>query len=686
MPTQRIALKMKNSTHSAPATMAKPHASLARRVAVAGGLSLAVLIGLTSLGLSYQATGAERDRAAMLAASEAGSVARMADAFDNSARLMVERFYNTFAGDFKGSFSLQADAADLLFEGSKLAGDFEAVDRFSRNTGGAATVFMRKGDDFLRITTSLKKENGERAVGTTLGKAHPAYAKMMEGQPYVGKAVLFGRPFMNHYQPIKDASGAVIGILFVGFDTSEFQRSLEQMAQGVKLFETGGVYLVDPTGAKGKPMFRAHPTQTGKPVAEFDPAAADFLTELFRKSEGLAANTPANANAPAPAPAKAPVKAPALLNKANDDAWVVAKHSEATGLWVVAEVSDRQALREHWLAQRNLWLTLGLVSLSLALGLLCLLRRWVGAPLTALNAAVARFAAGNLSVPVRAQRHDDLGALAGNVELMRQQLAQTIASVRMATDGISTASSQVAAGSQDLSSRTESGASSLQQIASSVEQLTGAVAQTAEAARSATALAVNANQAANQGGEEMQQVLVTMDDISAASRKIVDVIGTIDAIAFQTNILALNAAVEAARAGEQGRGFAVVAKEVRSLSQHCAEAAREIKGLIGTSVDRVDAGLKQVQAAGRSMNEIVSSIGRVNAVVLEINAATSEQRAGIGQVNTAITHLDASTQQNAALVEESAAAAESLQSQAQHLAEMVSEFRLVGRPSAVPAL
>ncbi len=639
----------------------KPHASLARRVALAGGLGVATMIGLTSLGLSLQATGVERERAAQLAASEASAVARMADSFDSSARLMVDRFYNTFATDFKGSFSLLSlndGGAELLFEGQKLAGNFEAVDRFSRNTGGAATLFMRKGDDFLRISTSLKKENGERAVGTLLGTSHPAYRKMMDGQPFVGKAVLFGKPFMNHYQPIKDASGAVIGILFVGFDTSEFQQSLSKLSEEVKLFGTGGVYLVDPTGAKGRPLFKGHPTQSGKPVAEVDAAAETFMTELFKKPEGVMS------------------PAPALLNKANDDAWVVARRSEATGLWVVAEVSDRQALRQHWAEQRKLWLTLGLVSLGLALGLWLLLRRWVEAPLALLNAAVTRVAGGDLSAPVQALRQDDLGALACNVERMRQQLAQTIGSVRMATDGISTASSQVAAGSQDLSGPTESGASSLQQIASSIEQLTGAVSQTAEAARSATELAVTANQAAEQGGEVMQQMMMKMDDINTASRKIGEVIGTIDAIAFQTNILALNAAVEAARAGEQGRGFAVVAKEVRSLAQHCAESAREIKGLIGGSVDCVDSGLKLVQTAGRSMADILSSIARVNTVVMEINDATREQRSGIGQVNAAISDLDNSTQQNAALVEESTAAAESLRAQAQGLAEMVSGFRL----------
>ncbi|WIV99645.1 methyl-accepting chemotaxis protein [Kinneretia aquatilis] len=653
------------STQATPAAQrAGRPSSLARRVAWIGGLGVALLIGLTTLGLSLQSTGVERERAAALATSEAASVARMADAFDNSARLMVERFYNTFASEFQGSFSLSADGRDLQFEQTRLAGNFEAVDRFSRNSGGAATIFMRQGDDFLRISTSLKKENGERAVGTLLGSSHPAYAALMQGQPYVGRAVLFGRPFMNHYQPVKDAAGRVVGILFVGFDTSEFQRSLEQMTREVKLFETGGLYLVDPTGAKGQPLLRAHPSQAGKPVAELSPEADRFLQEVFKKPAGFAG------------------PAPALLNPKQKDTWLVGQRSEATGWWVLAEVSDAEALREHWRVQRHLWLTLGLASLVLAAGLYGLLRCWVGQPLAALNAAVLRVAEGDLSQPVQALRHDDLGLLACNVERMRLQLARTIGSVRLATDGISTASSQVAAGSQDLSSRTESGASSLQRIASSVEQLTVAVTQTAESAGVASDLALSANAAAQQGGEVMAQLVQTMDGISRASGKISEVIGTIDAIAFQTNILALNAAVEAARAGEQGRGFAVVAKEVRSLAQHCAESAREIKGLISGSSERVDAGLKLVQTAGRSMGEIVHSIGRVSTAVAEINEATREQGAGLGQVNSAITDLDASTQQNAALVEESAAAAESLHAQAQTLVDLVRGFHLLQAQAA----
>jgi len=251
-----------------------------------------------------------------------------------------------------------------------------------------------------------------------------------------------------------------------------------------------------------------------------------------------------------------------------------------------------------------------------------------------------------------------------------------LAQVKTSADSIGTASSEIASGSHDLSLRTEQTASSLQQTASSMEQLTSTVGHSADSARQANQLATSASTVARRGGSVVAEVVSTMDDIHASSRKISDIIGTIDGIAFQTNILALNAAVEAARAGEQGRGFAVVASEVRSLAQRSAEAAREIKALIGTSVERVEAGSRLVKEAGTTMNEIVTSVQRVSDIIGEITAAASEQSSGIGQVNTAVTHLDQMTQQNAALVEQSAAAAESLKEQAARLNEVVGAFRL----------
>jgi len=256
------------------------------------------------------------------------------------------------------------------------------------------------------------------------------------------------------------------------------------------------------------------------------------------------------------------------------------------------------------------------------------------------------------------------------------RLNAAMVSVSQAAGNITVASGEVANGSSDLSQRTEQTASSLQQTASAMSQLTGTVQQSAESASTANQLAQSAVQAVQRGGAVVQQVVTNMGDISASSRKIADIIGTIDGIAFQTNILALNAAVEAARAGEQGRGFAVVASEVRSLAQRSAAAAREIKGLIGASVEKVESGSALVQQAGTMMEEIVAGIRRVSDVIGEISAANQEQRSGIGQINTSVGELEGMTQQNAALVEESAAAAESLKDQAGQLARVISTFRL----------
>ncbi len=259
---------------------------------------------------------------------------------------------------------------------------------------------------------------------------------------------------------------------------------------------------------------------------------------------------------------------------------------------------------------------------------------------------------------------------------MLQRVSSTLRVVQETSHSIETASNEVAVGNQDLSGRTEQTASNLQQTASSMTQLSQTVNQNAEAARTASQLAASASTVAQQGGEVVGKVVNTMSDIRAASRKISEIIGVIDGIAFQTNILALNASVEAARAGEQGRGFAVVASEVRNLAQRSAEAAKEIKTLIGASAEKVETGSQLVEQAGATMNEIVASVQRVTDMIGEITASTTEQASGIGQVNQAVGQLDQMTQQNAALVEQSAAAAESLKDQAQRLAQSVSVFQL----------
>ncbi|MBL8305575.1 MAG: HAMP domain-containing protein [Rubrivivax sp.] len=302
--------------------------------------------------------------------------------------------------------------------------------------------------------------------------------------------------------------------------------------------------------------------------------------------------------------------------------------------------------------------------------------RSITRPLRQTVAVAERVAGGDLTQAIHAEGRDEAAEMLTALQHMQAALREMVSQVATGSDSIGTASAQIATGNQDLSARTEQTSSNLQLAASSLEQLTGTVSQTADSARTANQLAASASDAAAHGGEVVAQVVATMEEINTASRRIADIIGTIDGIAFQTNILALNAAVEAARAGEQGRGFAVVASEVRSLAQRSAAAAREIKGLIQASVEKVDAGAKQVHDAGTAMDDIVGGVRRVTDVIGEISAATTEQSAGLRQVNEAVAGLDQMTQQNAALVEESAAAAESLREQAARLASAVSRFRV----------
>ncbi len=337
------------------------------------------------------------------------------------------------------------------------------------------------------------------------------------------------------------------------------------------------------------------------------------------------------------------------------------------------------AASERYHATRTMMLILVLGGLGAGVGLgawitRTLTRQLGGEPGYAAEVAGA-IASGELSNPIALAPGDEHSLLFA-MESMRQSLVKIVSEVRSGTDMIATASSQIASGNMDLSSRTEEQASSLEETASSMEELTSTVKQNADNARQANALAVSASEVAQTGGTVVAQVVQTMASINDSSRKIVDIIGVIDGIAFQTNILALNAAVEAARAGEQGRGFAVVAAEVRNLAQRSAGAAKEIKALINDSVGKVDAGGRLVDQAGTTMGAIVQSITRVTDIMSEIASASMEQTIGIEQVNTAISQMDDVTQQNAALVEQAAAAAGSMQDQAATLQRVVSIFRL----------
>jgi len=331
----------------------------------------------------------------------------------------------------------------------------------------------------------------------------------------------------------------------------------------------------------------------------------------------------------------------------------------------------------------------GLIALTAASMLLGAVLAWqitrrlvrrLGAEPAELAVVAQRVASGDLSS--HEQRREVPGSVMEAMSKMRTALVAVVSTVRTGVDSVATASAQIAQGNLDLSSRTEQQASSLQQTAASMEQLTGTVKNSADTARQASTLAEGAASVATRGGQTVDEVVTTMTEIQGSSRRIADIIGVIDGIAFQTNILALNAAVEAARAGEQGRGFAVVAGEVRALAQRSAQAAREIKTLIDDSVTRIDTGSQRVTQAGSTMNAIVEEIRRVNTLVGDITTASREQSEGIGQVNVAIAQLDQATQQNAALVEESAAAAASLRAQAERLSGVVAMFTLPATQAA----
>ncbi|WP_257638184.1 Cache 3/Cache 2 fusion domain-containing protein, partial [Janthinobacterium sp. UMAB-56] len=554
-------------------------------------------------------------------------------------------------------------ATPALANGGKVLNlDTALVDRYTAQTGVIATIFAAHGDEFVRISTSLKKQDGERAIGTQLDHNHPSYAPLRAGQRFVGMATLFGKHYITQYDPVRDASGKVVGVLFIGLDISKNLAMLKEKIRQVKIGQTGYIYIVDTAPGPNYGHLVLHPNSEGKSALDFK--ASDgrlFIQEMLAQKNGAMRYTWA---APGETAARAREKQ-LYYRQFKEWQWIIAGGTFTNEITLEARQLRNQLAISGFIAL-----------LVFALLLYWLVRALVSRPLAAAETAAAQIADGDLTVHLDTNSHDEIGRLLRAMNRISDKLSQVVGNVRGSAGQIATASGEIASGNLDLSSRTEEQASSLEETAASMEELSSTVRQNVEHAQKASRLAHDSSSLAAEGGAAVAQVASTMDAIRNSSGKIADIIGVIDGIAFQTNILALNAAVEAARAGEQGRGFAVVATEVRTLAQRSTAAAKDIKDLIQASASTVDLGHAQVSQASATMDTVVASVQQVSSIMAEIAQASEEQRSGIEQVNQAIAQMDQVTQQNAALVEEAAAAADALQEQALELNQVVGVFKL----------
>ena len=631
------------------------------------GVILSALVG----GIGYSTSKLLEDRAVAHVVDQAQDVTDMIQMFNQGVSTSVQRFSRMFGASFPEGLSLEASKTfelggkptPVMRHGSAmLNGEFSIPDRFTDRTGVTATIFARSGEDFVRISTSLKKENGERAIGTVLDRTHPAYALLLAGKGYRGLAQLFGKDFMTDYEPVRDAHGNVIGALYVGLNIADEMAILKAKIRALKVGETGYFYVLDGRPGKGLGTLLVHPIKEGQMILDSkDSDGRPFIREMLEKRQGV-------------------IRYP-WINKEKGETTarekVVAYQEFKDWGWVIGGGAYTEEITHEFTTLRNLYLLAMAIALAIVAVLLYLaIRKMVARPLQEASALAQRIATGDLTGRIDSSQHDEIGQLAQAMNGISDGLSRVVQQVREGCDQIVTASSQIAAGNKDLSARTEAQAASVEETASSMEELTSTVRHNADNAGQANQLATSASEMAAQGGAMVSRVVTTMSAIDDSARHMADIITVIDGIAFQTNILALNAAVEAARAGEQGRGFAVVASEVRALAARSAAAAKEINALITDSAGRISEGSTLAAEAGAMMEQVMQGVSRVSDIIGEISAASREQSSGIDQVNRAIAHIDEGTQQNAALVEQAAAAADSLAQQSGGLMASVQAFRV----------
>ena len=632
---------------------------LGTKLSLLTGTSVAVLFLVFTFLLSNKASQQLETLAVEDLHNQSTGVQDMVEMFNSSLSEEVESYTRLFSSFLPQPVTIdQAQRREIngisvpLLKGgeSDLHENNAIVDDFLTRTGAIATLFVRSGDDFVRVATSLRKENGDRAIGTKLDKASPAFAPALKGETYRGLALLFGKRYITQYQPVKDNNGNTIAILFVGVDITHSWEIMRNKILGRQLGDSGRFYVLDRNNGKNYGNYLFHPSEEGK-RPQWDERD---LNTVLQQTTGTLEQQRTDGHRQ-------------MLSWITVPGWN----------WTVVGEVDKAALLNDVNTLRNQFLIAGLVlSLLFAALFVVIVRRWLTRPLRDAIGLASRYASGDLRASLEVKRQDEVGQLIDAINGIGNGLHAIVLQVRESASDIHHGTNALAADSSEISGQINKQASSVEETSASMEQLAATLQQNAANMEEMQSLVNETAREVQKGGITVEEAVATMDAIRTASQRIADITHVIESIAFQTNILALNAAVEAARAGEHGKGFAVVAQEVRALAARSANAVKEIDELTSDTLKKVHEGHTLSNNTRQAMGSITAHMNHINQLVNEINNASHEQSAGINQVNIAMTHIGEATHINAGRVSRSEQTAGTLREKGAHLTEVVRLFSL----------